>query len=188
MCKSIAVSLYHVLWQFNSCNGHYLCFQTLNITRIHLMSSGTRKVPFSLCGSFNMTKLKGCLSLPSAGRCSPQLNWFDLIYVAIISKFESQFYTHTFIYLFVCLFLRIKERKCNIYYLFSISCKRNSDFNRNKKYQDLFAVGMGSCKHTTWRSKSFNLTRSFPKYRLCIVSLFQMTSVNRATECSSSTL
>lgn len=32
------------------------------------MSSGTRRAPFSLCGSFNMKKPKGCLSLPSAGR------------------------------------------------------------------------------------------------------------------------
>lgn len=100
------------------------------------MSSGTRRAPFSLCGSSNMTKPKDCLSLPSAGRFAQNdlhyysgESWCDFIPLPLVITFQ----------------------------LFYINCCCSKKgrwlinapvLNRNNKYQDLFAVGMGSCKYT----------------------------------------
>ncbi len=56
----------------------FMLFQTSNTLRMRLMSSGTRRALFSLCGSSNTTRPKDCLSLPSAGRFAHQLCSYTL--------------------------------------------------------------------------------------------------------------
>lgn len=67
------------------------------------MSSGTKRAPFSLCGSFNMTKPKDCLSLPSAGRFAHELQ-----YVAATAPLSSVLKMSLMVYLiYQCLYFNV---------------------------------------------------------------------------------
>ena len=125
----------------------FMPLQISNTLRMRLMSSGTRRAPFSLCGSSIMTKPKDCLSLPSAGRFYHQVFWYSFQIIFLFWGKICRCNSHSIKYfkdnIFDCLpQLSVFVFQC-LFWEWLIDAPL---LNRNKKYQDLFAVGMGSCK------------------------------------------